>query len=71
MTYMYLQIALLDSLYGARLKLVMLFFFGCIKQASDVSVFETTIRFLGGLLSAYAFSGDEVSEGKYWTLMIE
>ena len=30
-------------------------------QASDVSVFETTIRFLGGLLSAYAFSGDEVS----------
>ena len=69
MTYMYLQIALLDSLYGARL--VMLFFFGCIKQASDVSVFETTIRFLGGLLSAYAFSGDEVSEGKYWTLMIQ
>ena len=30
-------------------------------QASDVSVFETTIRFLGGLLSAYAFSGEEVS----------
>ena len=30
-------------------------------QASDVSVFETTIRFLGGLLSAYAFSGDEVN----------
>ena len=26
-----------------------------------MSVFETAIRFLGGLLSAYAFSGDEVS----------
>ena len=25
-----------------------------------MSVFETTIRFLGGLLSAYAFTGDEV-----------
>ena len=37
-------------------------FFHChfSKQASDVSVFETTIRFLGGLLSAYAFSGEEV-----------
>ena len=26
----------------------------------DVSVFETTIRVLGGLLSAYALSGDKV-----------
>ncbi|XP_068698673.1 mannosyl-oligosaccharide 1,2-alpha-mannosidase IA-like [Montipora foliosa] len=33
-------------------------------HASDVSVFETTIRFLGGLLSAYAFSGDEVFKVK-------
>ena len=42
-------------------------FFHChfSKQASDVSVFETTIRFLGGLLSAYAFSGEEV-----WATML-
>lgn len=33
-------------------------------HASDVSVFETTIRFLGGLLSAYAFSGEEVFKVK-------
>ncbi|XP_074625403.1 mannosyl-oligosaccharide 1,2-alpha-mannosidase IA-like [Acropora palmata] len=33
-------------------------------HASDVSVFEITIRFLGGLLSAYAFSGDEVFKVK-------
>ncbi|XP_029187089.2 mannosyl-oligosaccharide 1,2-alpha-mannosidase IA-like [Acropora millepora] len=33
-------------------------------HTSDVSVFETTIRFLGGLLSAYAFSGDEVFKVK-------
>ncbi|KAJ7394206.1 Mannosyl-oligosaccharide 1,2-alpha-mannosidase IB [Desmophyllum pertusum] len=33
-------------------------------HASDVSVFETVIRFLGGLLSAYAFSGDEVFKVK-------
>ena len=31
----------------------------------EVSVFETTIRILGGLLSAYEFSGDEVFLGKY------
>lgn len=29
-------------------------------QATDVSVFEITIRFLGGLLSSYAFTGDEM-----------
>lgn len=29
-------------------------------HASDVSVFETTIRELGGLLSAYDLSGDEI-----------
>ncbi|XP_031554360.1 mannosyl-oligosaccharide 1,2-alpha-mannosidase IA-like [Actinia tenebrosa] len=33
-------------------------------QASDVSVFEITIRFLGGLLSAYALSGEEIFKVK-------
>ncbi|CAN0083356.1 unnamed protein product [Scytosiphon promiscuus] len=33
-------------------------------HASDVSVFETTIRELGGLLSAYDLSGDEVFKTK-------
>ncbi|XP_048577958.1 mannosyl-oligosaccharide 1,2-alpha-mannosidase IA [Nematostella vectensis] len=33
-------------------------------QASDISVFEMTIRFLGGLLSAYALSGEEVFKVK-------
>lgn len=28
---------------------------------SEISVFEFNIRFVGGLLSAYALSGDEVS----------
>lgn len=28
-------------------------------RATDVSVFETTIRELGGLLSAYELSGDQ------------
>ena len=26
----------------------------------DVSVFETNIRYVGGLLTAYAFTGDEI-----------
>merc|ERR1712223_633811 len=30
----------------------------------DVSVFETNIRFVGGLLSAYAFTGDDVFKNK-------
>ena len=30
-------------------------------QSSDLSVFETNIRFVGGLLSAYALTGDQVS----------
>lgn len=33
-------------------------------QATEVSVFETTIRELGGLLSAYDLSGDEVFKRK-------
>ncbi|XP_077977096.1 mannosyl-oligosaccharide 1,2-alpha-mannosidase IA-like [Glandiceps talaboti] len=33
-------------------------------QAGDVSVFEVNIRFLGGLLSAYAVSGDVVFKNK-------
>ncbi|XP_070568664.1 mannosyl-oligosaccharide 1,2-alpha-mannosidase IA-like [Ptychodera flava] len=33
-------------------------------QAGDVSVFEVNIRFLGGLLSAYAISGDAVFKAK-------
>jgi len=31
---------------------------------ADVSVFETNIRFVGGLLSAYAFTGDDVFKNK-------
>ncbi|CAM9711535.1 unnamed protein product [Laminaria digitata] len=34
------------------------------RHASEVSVFETTIRELGGLLSAYDLSGDEVFKEK-------
>ena len=29
-------------------------------QSSDISVFEVNIRFVGGLLSAYALTGDQV-----------
>lgn len=29
-------------------------------QQADLSVFETNIRFVGGLLSAYALTGDQV-----------
>jgi len=29
-------------------------------QSTELSVFETNIRFVGGLLSAYALSGDKV-----------
>lgn len=32
-----------------------------VQVKSDVSVFEFNIRFVGGLLSAYALSKDEVS----------
>lgn len=31
-----------------------------IQQAKDVNLFETTIRVLGGLLSTYHLSGDDV-----------
>lgn len=34
------------------------------RHASEVSVFETTIRELGGLLSAYDLSGDEIFKEK-------
>lgn len=30
-------------------------------QSSELSVFETNIRFVGGLLSLYALTGDKVS----------
>lgn len=33
-------------------------------QDSDLSVFETTIRFVGGLLSCYALTGDVVFRDK-------
>lgn len=33
-------------------------------RANDVSVFETTIRELGGLLAAYDLSGDDVFKEK-------
>jgi len=29
-------------------------------QSSDLSVFETNIRFVGGLLTLYAFTGDNL-----------
>lgn len=29
-------------------------------QSSELSVFETNIRFVGGLLAAYALTGDQV-----------
>lgn len=40
--------------------LMQLIFFVCFVQPSELSVFETNIRFVGGLLSAYALTGDQV-----------
>ncbi len=37
------------------------FVFFVLQVRSDVSVFEFNIRFAGGILSAYALTGDEVS----------
>ncbi|XP_074660348.1 mannosyl-oligosaccharide 1,2-alpha-mannosidase IA-like [Tubulanus polymorphus] len=34
------------------------------KSGSEVSVFEVNIRFLGGMLSMYALTGDEIYKGK-------
>merc|ERR1719468_433731 len=34
------------------------------RMSGDVSVFETNIRYVGGLLSAYALTGDEVFREK-------
>jgi hypothetical protein len=39
-----------------------LFFLYC--QTGDVSVFETNIRYVGGLLTAYSFTGDEIFKEK-------
>jgi mannosyl-oligosaccharide alpha-1,2-mannosidase len=33
-------------------------------QSSDLSVFETNIRFVGGLLTLYAFTGDNLYKEK-------
>ena len=33
-------------------------------QSGDISVFETNIRYVGGLLSAYALTGDEMFRDK-------
>jgi hypothetical protein len=41
---------------------VLLVFFYC--QTGDVSVFETNIRYVGGLLTAYSFTGDEIFKEK-------
>jgi hypothetical protein len=38
-----------------------LFFY---RQTGDVSVFETNIRYVGGLLTAYSFTGDEIFKEK-------
>ena len=40
----------------------MLVFF--IFQAGDISVFETNIRYVGGLLSLYALTGDNLFKDK-------
>jgi len=34
------------------------------KMSGDVSVFETNIRYVGGLLTAYAFTGEEIFKDK-------
>lgn len=34
------------------------------KQSADLSVFETNIRYVGGLLSCYAFTGDPMFKEK-------
>ena len=39
-------------------------------HASEVSVFETTIRELGGLLSAYDLSGDEIFKTRVGVLCL-
>lgn len=33
-------------------------------QSGDISVFETNIRYVGGLLSAYALTGDDMFRDK-------
>ena len=37
-------------------------------QDADVSLFETNIRFMGGLLAAYALTGDELYKTKAYEL---
>jgi len=38
--------------------------FFCKFQTGDVSVFETNIRYVGGLLSLFAFTGEEIYKKK-------
>lgn len=37
---------------------------GSTQQSADISVFETNIRFVGGLLAAYALTGDNIFKDK-------
>ena len=41
-----------------------------VQVKSDISVFEFNIRFVGGLLSAYALSGDEVTIEIHYIIVI-
>ena len=50
---------------------VHVYVFACVcvyDQGTQVSVFEVTIRFLGGLLSSYALTKDEVGNERAWKL---
>ena len=47
------------TLWCCRLRFLTTLLFAAF-QSSDVSVFEVNIRFVGGLLSAYALTGDQV-----------
>ena len=46
--------------YILNLKLEPFFTLVFMFQSGDVSVFETNIRYVGGLLSAYALTGDKL-----------
>ena len=50
---------LLYQMIGHNLTLFLSFF-----QSGDISVFETNIRYVGGLLSAFALTGDDLFREK-------
>lgn len=48
----------------ACLEYTLFFLFVCVLKSGEASVFEVNIRYVGGLLSAYYLTGEEVRTGK-------